>query len=170
MTYFSNEDLATWVVDKQKQNFYGTLVSLAFGSFAGLGIYLQSNAKVDKRFIVGIIGLLFIIILFLYAYFRKSGIYNNTIKEIEISDLNIVIKTFPCKLFLFYNLEAKTITINLSDIIFLKSEYPLKEKRSEEIECFKFKVGDDEYYLLDTYFEKELIGAVNEKLNSKKLS
>ena len=158
MKYYSNNELITWFKKYEKQNLMITVLLIIFACLAGAGFLFDAKEEIDNKFVFGIIGLVLIIFFFLYAYLNSGSLANKTIKEIELTDSEIIFLTFSYKLFLFYTIEEKKIIIGLPLFNFVKSEYPINNKKVNiKKECYIIKNNEVDFFLLFNYFDDSLL-------------
>lgn len=157
MTYYSNEELINWFKRLEKRNFKNTILSIILACFVGLGMFFDSGQQINDKFIFGLSGIIAIISFFIFGYFRTAFIEKKTIREIEITDSNIVFKTFSHKTSIICTIDEKKKVIKPIGFNFFQYEYPLDDTKYRlERKCIKIVVNDAEFYLLYKYFEDDL--------------
>ena len=157
MTYYSNEELINWYKRLEKRNFKNTTLSIILACFVGLGMFFDSRQQISNKFIFGLSGIIVIISFFIFVYFRTALIAKKTIKEIEITESNIVFKTFSHNITAICTIDEKKKVIKPIDFVFFQDEYPLNDNKYKiERKCFKIVVNDAEFYLLYKYFKDDL--------------
>lgn len=158
MKYYSNNELVNWFKRYERQNLKITILLIIFACLAGAGFFFDAQKEIDNRFIFSAGGLVLIIVFFLYAYLNSGSLTNKTIREISFTDSEIVFYTFSYKLFVFYKIEAKEIVLDSSTFKFIKSEYPVKNKKIKlQKECFIIRNNGIEFFLLFKYFNDDLL-------------
>ena len=158
MKYYSNNELVNWFKRYERQNLKITILLIIFACLAGAGFFFDAQKEIDNRFIFSVGGLVLIIVFFLYAYLNSGSLTNKTIREISFTDSEIVFYTFSYKLFVFYKIEAKEIVLDSSTFKFIKSEYPVKNKKIKlQKECFIIRNNGIEFFLLFKYFNDDLL-------------
>lgn len=168
MKYFTNRELFDWVEKRQKTGFRGTVLLIVLFLFMGAGMYFDSKEEFNNRFLFGVIGELFLMLFLTYNYINSLTIINKTIKEIEISETSIVLKTFPCYILGKQIMKEKIISKEFHSVNFSSAEYPLKDKNKNfETTCSKFKIREIEYYLLNGYFDNDLMNVLKRIISKK---
>lgn len=157
MTYYSNEELINWFKRLEKRNFKNTMLSIITGCFVGFGMFFDCGQQISNHFIFGLSGIIAIISFLIFTYFRTALIAKKTIKEIEITDSNIVFRTFSHNTTIIYTIYEKEKEIKPINFNFFQYEYPLDDTKYKlKRKCFKIVVNDAEFYLLYKYFEDDL--------------
>lgn len=158
MKYYSNNELVTWFKRYERQNLKITILLIIFACLAGVGFFFDAQKQIDNKFIFSAGGLVLIIIFFLYAYLNSGSLTNKTIRGISFTDTEIVFSTFPYKLFVLYRIKEKEIVVDPSAFKFIKSEYPVKNKKLKlQKECFIITNNGIEFFLLFKYFNDDLL-------------
>lgn len=158
MKYCSDNELVTWFKRYERQNLKITILLIIFACLGGVGFFFDAQKEIDNKFIFGAGGLVLIIIFFLYAYLNSGSLTNKTIREISFTDSEIVFSTFSYKLFMLYKIKEKEIVVNPSAFKFIKSEYPVKNKKLKlQKECFIITNNDIEFFLLFKYYSDDLL-------------
>lgn len=169
MKYSSEKELDVWVQNRQKQIFRVTIFAAVLCFFAGLGVYFNTNKQFNGSFFVGTLSMCSVFLFVLFSSRFNSNVVNRTVREIEINETNIVVKTFAFRFMYVYTFDEKSFSKEIYDISFSLIEYPLKDgKNILERECYKLKIDGEEYYLLYKYFENEVIDVMKNKILSKK--
>lgn len=158
MIFQSNNELITWFKRYERQNLMITLLLIIFACLAGVGFFFDAQKENDNKFIFGAGGLVLIIIFFLYAYLNSGSLTAKTIREISFTDSEIVLSIFSYKLFVLYRIKEKEIVLDPSAFKFIKSEYPVKNKKIKlQKECFIITNNGIEFFLLFNYFNDDLL-------------
>ncbi|BFM43863.1 hypothetical protein CFS9_25040 [Flavobacterium sp. CFS9] len=158
MKYYSNNELVTWFKRYERQNLKITILLIIFACLAGVGFFFDGQKEIDNKFIFGSGGLVLIIVFFLYAYLNSGALTNKTIREISFTDSEIVFSTFSYKLFALYRIKEKEIVVDLPAFKFIKSEYPVNNKKVKlQKECFIITNNGIEFFLLFKYFNDDLL-------------
>ncbi|WP_281323291.1 hypothetical protein [Flavobacterium aestivum] len=167
MMYTIKNNFDKWVENYQKQLFKTNVYSILLMLFVGLAIFFGSEGGLNNDKIFGLSGVVIIMLFFLYTYIRAGSIFNRTIKEIEINELDVVLKTYEFKLFGLIKFSKKNVMTEYKGLRFLLNEFPLKENKkapTPTIECYIFVVKEVEYYLMHKEFEDSLISDLSTKI------
>jgi len=157
MIYYANEELINWFKKLEKRNFKNTTLSIIFACFVGLGMFFECSQQMNSKFVFGLSGIIVIITFFIYIYFRTARIINNTIREIEVTDSNIIFKTFTHNTRIIYTIDEKKKIIKPIGFNFFQYEYPLDDTKYKlERKCLKIVVDDIGFYLLYKYFNDDI--------------
>jgi hypothetical protein len=158
MIYSVKNNFDKWVENYQKQLFKTNVYSILLMLFVGLAIFFGTEGGLNNDKIFGLSGVVIIMLFFLYTYIRAGSIFNRTIKEIEINELDVVLKTYGFKLFGLIMFSEKNVTTEYKGLRFSLNEFPLKEnKKALTMECYLLFIKEVEYYLLHNDFENSLI-------------
>ncbi|PIF33098.1 hypothetical protein CLU81_3672 [Flavobacterium sp. 9] len=161
MKYYSNNELVTWFKRSERQNLKITILLIIFACLAGAGFFFDAQKEIDNKFIFGVGGLVLIIVFFLYAYLNSGSLTNKTIREISFTDSEITFCTFSYKLFALYTIEEKEIIVDSLAFKFIKSEYPVNNKKIKlQKECFIITNNGIEFFLLFKYFNDDLLNQI----------
>ena len=161
MIHYPHTELQNWPKRREKENFKTIIFLIPVCYVLGVGLYLKTHQKMYNFFILGLIGLSANVIFMIYAYFRGALIINNTIKEIDITETDVVFKTFSFKIWKFYTYNEKKVVVKKIDFKFHSDEFPLRDTKYElKRECHIITFNDTEFYFLTKYFEVDLSSVI----------
>jgi hypothetical protein len=164
MKYTANNKLDLWFENCQRRESKNSFLTILLILF--LCLIILAGSKGDKVF--GLLGWLLISLFFIYTFIRAGLIFNRTIKEIEINESEVTLKTYRFRIFGVIPFYERNIATEYKDLRFSLNEFPLKEnKKALTIECYLLVIKEVEYYLLCKDFEDSLIQSLSDKIQSK---
>ena len=157
--YEADIRLSNWVNKIQKSAIYEIIVVGLFFGFLILAMIVNEFSAV--LFSLILIMLMALFVVFVYGgTIRRAKVVNNTIRKITATENTLKIVTFDYNMLYIRHYKEKVFEIDKGNANLSKCDYPIMDKKIIENPIFCLKDKDEEYYIINKYFDIDLKNSV----------
>lgn len=151
-------ELDRWIRRSEQLVVYEIIFGFFILALFGFLMY-QKAADNFLWFLIGIMGLLFFVGVYIYGgTIRRAKIINSTVKKIKRKEEDLLIKTFPYNILGIKKVFQKEIRISINALDVKECDYPIMDKKKIKSKalCIRDINSKNSYFIILQFFPESI--------------